>query len=327
MRTALLFLCLLGIACAFSVKNFRRRFKAEDSEENAVFKNRFRYFLYRYPYHYPPMKRYQFNSDSSEEGYGGESSEEGEEEEGGQSNEENEGGTENETEAAATEAPPGKGTVIKGHAKPPKQVPARKDPVVIPGKGGGIKKGEKDKAPEQGGKKEGSENEEDSDENEEEENEEEENEEEEKAEENEQSVNGTSTNSTAEENGNGGNGEEEEEGNEEEAKEATTVIPTTVATTVISTTDYQEQYETTTEDQGQYVTPEDPWQYDTTTEDPYAYDTTTAGSENGYETQTDYYGNEHGEPRGDTFRTYEDEYSYYKGHGYDVYGQDYYYNQ
>lgn len=76
------------------------------------------------------------------------------------------------------------------------------------------------------------------------------------------------------------------------------------------------------------TTPADQGQYDTTTEDPWVHDATTTNSyERGYEVQTDYYGSENGYPRGDNFRTYEDEYSYYKGHGYDVYGQDYYYNQ
>ncbi|KAJ7327155.1 hypothetical protein JRQ81_016914 [Phrynocephalus forsythii] len=234
MKTVLLLLCLLGIACAFS-----------------VMKSRYRYFLYRYPFHYPPMKRFQFNSDSSEEGYGGDSSEEEEEEEeeeGGQSNEENagenEGGKENEE---ATEAPSEPGTVDKKgvhHAKPPKQVPVRKEPPQKPGKEGGPKKAEKDKAAEKGGK---GEEEEDSDENEEEENEEEE---EEKVDENGSGVNGTSTNSTAEENGNGGNGEEEEE-EEGERNGATTAVPTTLVTTVSPTTEYQDQYETTTEDQWQ----------------------------------------------------------------------------
>ncbi|XP_062992317.1 bone sialoprotein 2 [Elgaria multicarinata webbii] len=314
MKTALLFLCILGIACAFSVKNFRRRFKSEDSEENAVLKNRYRYFLHRYPYLYSPMKRFQSNSDSSEEGYGGDSSEEEEEEEeeeaGGQSNEENNG-----ENGEATEAPTAPGTKDKkgvSNAKPPKQVPVRKEPLAKPGKEGGAQKGEKDNAPEKGGKKE--EEEEDSDENEEEEAEEEE----EQVDENGSGVNGTSTNSTAEENGNGGNGEEEEEEGEENG--GTTAAPTTVVTTVIPSTEYQ--YETTTE--GRYMTsPEDV----NTVEYPWSEDPTTTAIDENVHGQTDYYGSENGYPRGDTFRTYEDEYSYYKGHGYDVYGQDYYYNQ
>ncbi|XP_058049717.1 bone sialoprotein 2 [Ahaetulla prasina] len=299
MKTALIFLCIIGITCAFSAKHFRRRFKSEDSEENAVFKNRYRHFLYRYPYFYPPMKRFQFNSDSSEEGFGGNSSEEEEEEEGGQSNEENEGGSEETTVAPTT--PVAGDMETDGHAEPPTKVPGVKEPLQKPGKGAGDKKVEN--APKKGTK------EEDSDENEEEENEEEE---EEKVDENGSGANATSTNSTLEETGNGGEEEEEEE------NEATTISLTTLVTTVNpteSSTGEQWQDGTTAADQGQY---------DTTTEDPWVHDATTT---NGYEGQTDYYASENGYPRGDTFRTYEDEYSYYKGHGYDAYGQDYYYNQ
>lgn len=39
------------------------------------------------------------------------------------------------------------------------------------------------------------------------------------------------------------------------------------------------------------------------------------------------YGDQEEPARGDSYRAYEDEYGYYKGHGYDMYGQDYYYNQ
>ncbi|XP_070587095.1 integrin-binding sialoprotein-like [Erythrolamprus reginae] len=300
MKAALLFLCIIGITCAFSAKHFRRRFKSDDSEENAVFKNRNRHFLYRYPYFYPPMKRFQFNSDSSEEGFGGNSSEEEEEEEGGQSNEENEGGKgSEETTVAPTTAATGD-TTTDANVEPPTEVPVVEDPLQKPRKEAGDKK--VDNAPKKGAK------EEDSDENEEEENEEEE---EEKVDENGSGANATSTNSTLEETGNGGEEEEEEE------NEATTIRLTTLVTTVNPT-------ESTTGEQAQDQTSP----ADTTTENPWVNDgTTTNVYEHGYEDQTDYYASENGYPRGDTFRTYEDEYSYYKGHGYDVYGQDYYYNQ
>ncbi|XP_039217124.1 bone sialoprotein 2 [Crotalus tigris] len=296
MKTALLFLCIIGITCAFSAKHFRRRFKSDDSEENAVFKNKYRHFLYRYPYFYPPMKRFQFNSDSSEEGFGENSSEEEEEEEGGQSNEENEGGKGSEETTVAPTTPAVEDNKTDGNTDTVQKVPAVKEPPQKPGKEAGDKKVEKETVPKKGAE------EEDSDENEEEENEEEE---EEKVDENGSGVNATSTNSTVEETGNGGEEEEEEE------NEATTISLTTLVTTVNpteSTTGEQLPEGTTPADQGQY-------------------DTTTNGYEHGYEVQTDYYGSENGYPRGDNFRTYEDEYSYYKGHGYDVYGQDYYYNQ
>lgn len=52
--------------------------------------------------------------------------------------------------------------------------------------------------------------------------------------------------------------------------------------------------------------------------------TGTSEYDSGYEV----YENGNGEPRGDNYRAYEDEYSYYKGRSYDGYdGHDYYYHQ
>ncbi|XP_016068528.1 PREDICTED: bone sialoprotein 2 [Miniopterus natalensis] len=102
MKTALILLSILGMACAFSMKNFHRRAKAEDSEENGVFKYRPRYYLYKHAYFYPPLKRFpvQGSSDSSEENGDGDSSEEEEEEEENSNEEENnEESNENEDEA------------------------------------------------------------------------------------------------------------------------------------------------------------------------------------------------------------------------------------
>uniref|UniRef100_A0A8C5JYJ1 Integrin-binding sialoprotein n=1 Tax=Jaculus jaculus TaxID=51337 RepID=A0A8C5JYJ1_JACJA len=100
MKTALIFLSILGLACAFSMKNLHRRIKVEDSEENGIFKFRPRYYLYKHAYFYPPLKRFpvQGNSDSSEENEDGDSSDEEEEEETSNEEENNEESNGNEGE-------------------------------------------------------------------------------------------------------------------------------------------------------------------------------------------------------------------------------------
>lgn len=78
-----------------------------------------------------------------------------------------------------------------------------------------------------------------------------------------------------------------------------------------STTPPQEVYGTTPPPFGETTTP---WEYEQTGTNEY---------DNGYEI----YESENGD-LGDSYRAYEDEYSYYKGRGYDSYdGQDYYSHQ
>ncbi|NXW69174.1 SIAL protein, partial [Hirundo rustica] len=212
MRSVLVFVCLVGMACAFSVsarrggtpglagaaagllpshpfpqvKSWLRRPKLDDSEENAVFKSRHRHYLYRYIYAYPPQRRYQGSDSSEEEGDGSE------EEEGGLL-------TSCPVLSLSLQEPFYAGTKAAGH-------PAGAAPGDCQGALGGDRTASKG---------EDSENE-DSDENEEEE-------EEEEVDENENGVNGTSTNTTEGigPHGNGtavaeeGTGEAEEEEEEE----------------------------------------------------------------------------------------------------------------
>ncbi|XP_019523626.1 PREDICTED: bone sialoprotein 2 [Hipposideros armiger] len=309
MKTALILLSILGMACAFSMKNFHRRAKLEDSEENGVFKYRPRYYLYKHAYFYPPVKRFPVqSSDSSEENGDGDSSEEEEEEEEASNeeanneesneNEDEESEAENSTLSATTpgyggETTPDTGTVGLAAIQLPKAGDTGKM---------ATKKEESD---------------EEEEEEEEEENENEENEAE--VDENGQGVNGTSTNSTDVENGNGSSGGDngEEEGEEESVPDAegTTVAGEQDNGRFEPTTLPQEVYETTPPPLGETTTSEYEGEYEQTGTNEY---------DNGYEV----YENERGEPRGDNYRAYDDEYSYYKGHSYDSYdGQNYYYHQ
>ncbi|KAF6371848.1 integrin binding sialoprotein [Rhinolophus ferrumequinum] len=192
MKIALILLSILGMACAFSMKNFHRRAKLEDSEENGVFKYRPRYYLYKHAYFYPPLKRFPVqSSDSSEENGDGDSSEEEEEEE-ETSNEEanNEESNENEDEESEAENSTLSATTPGyGEENTPETGTVGLAAIQLPKTGETGKKATKK---------------EESDEEEEEEEEENENEENEaEVDENGQGVNGTSTNSTDVENGNG----------------------------------------------------------------------------------------------------------------------------
>ncbi|XP_049645732.1 bone sialoprotein 2 [Suncus etruscus] len=321
MKTALILLSILGMACAFSMRNFYRRAKIENSEENAVFKYRPRYSLFKHAYFYPALKQFpvQTSSDSSEENGEGDSSDEEEEEEETsneeENNEENEDSNGNEDEESDAEnttlstVTPGYGEdIILGTGT------IGLAGIQLPKKAGNLANNPSKK--------------DESDEEEEEEDEDEENEAE--VDENEQGINGTSTNSTEATNGNGGNGGDngDEEGEEESVTEGMAK-----ETTVASEQD-NSGFQTTT-----FAVPDGG--FEQTTPPQYVYgttpapfgETTTTGYEEEYEqTGTSEYGNdyeiyenENAEPRGDTYRAYEDEYSYYKGHSYDgFYGQNYY---
>ncbi|XP_031198063.1 bone sialoprotein 2 [Mastomys coucha] len=327
MKTALILLSILGMACAFSMKNFHRRIKAEDSEENGVYKYRPRYFLYKHAYFYPPLKRFpvQGGSDSSEENGDGDSSEEeGEEEETSneeENNEDSEGNEEEEAEAEAeAEAENATLSTFSGvtssyGAETTAEAGAFELAALQLPKKAGDAEGKAPKTKE-------------SDEEEEEEEEENENEEAE-VDENEQMINGTSTNSTEVDGGNGSSGGDN---GEEEAEEASVTEagaegttpgrePTSVGTqTAVLLNGFQQ----TTPPPEAYGATLPPIRKSSTVEYGGEYEQT--GNE--YNNEYEVYDNENGEPRGDTYRAYEDEYSYYKGHGYGGYeGQNYYYHQ
>ncbi|XP_012502645.1 PREDICTED: bone sialoprotein 2 [Propithecus coquereli] len=301
MKTALILLSILGMACAFSMKNLHRRVKLEDSEENGVFKYRPRYYLYKHAYFHPALKRFpvQGSSDSSEENEDGDSSEEEEEEEEASNEEENnENSDENEDEDSEADnttlsaVTPDYGEVTPGTGLAAIQLPKKA--------GDSRSKATKKK---------------ESDEEEEEEEEEEENEENEaEVDANEQGVNGTSSNSTETENGNGSSGGDDGEE---------------------SVTGASQEGGTTSPNAGFWPTAPPPEVYGTSSppsgrSTAAAYDaeyeqTGTSEYDSGYEV----YDSEHGGPRGDTYRAYEGEDGHYKGQGYDGYydGQDYYYHQ
>ncbi|OBS64217.1 hypothetical protein A6R68_07243 [Neotoma lepida] len=297
------------------MKNFHRRVKAEDSEENGVFKYRPRYFLYKHAYFYPSLKRFpvQGGSDSSEENGDGDSSdEEGEEETSNEeeNNEDSEGNEDEEAEAENTtlsgvtavygaETTAGTGTIGLAALQLPKKA------------GDAESKAAK--------KKESDEEEEEEEENENEEAE---------VDENEQVVNGTSTNSTEVDGGNGSSGGDNEEGEEQSVTEAG-AEGTTAGREQISdgpkTADPLNGFQHTTPPPEAYGITSPPFRRTTTVEYGGEYEQT---GNNEYSTDYQIYDNENGEPRGDNYRAYEDEYSYYKGRGYEGYeGQDYYYHQ
>uniref|UniRef100_A0A8D2D1K3 Integrin-binding sialoprotein n=1 Tax=Sciurus vulgaris TaxID=55149 RepID=A0A8D2D1K3_SCIVU len=319
MKTALILLSILGMACAFSMKNLHRRIKLEDSEENGVFKFRPRYYLYKHAYFYPPLKRFpvQGSSDSSEENGDGDSSEEEEEEEETSNEEENNedsnGNEDEESEAENTTlstATPGYGEEVT-----PGIVNVGLAAIQLPKKAGDI------------GNKATKKEESDEEEEEEEENENEENEAE--VDENEQGINGTSTNSTEVENGNGSNGGDNGEEGGEESVTGANVRGTTVTRRRNNggskTTPLNGRFDPSTPPLEVYGTTSPPFGRTTTVEYEGEYEQTgTNEYDNGYEV----YDNENGEPRGDNYRAYEDEYSYYKGQGYGGYdNQNYYYHQ
>ncbi|KAL0595920.1 Bone sialoprotein 2, partial [Plecturocebus cupreus] len=305
MKTALILLSILGMACAFSMKNLHRRVKIEDSEENGVFKYRPRYYLYKHAYFYPPLNRFpvQGSSDSSEEN-GDDSSEEEEEEEGASNEEENNEESNEDEDSEAENTTLSATTLGYGEDATPGTGYAGLAAVQLPKKAGYItnkamKKEESD---------------------EEEEEEEEENEESEaEVDENEQGINGTSTNSTEAGNGHGG-GHNGEDGEESVTGATAGQGKSTPKTTTSPNGGFEpatppQRYRTTSPPFGKTTAAEYEGEYEHT--GPSEYD-------NGYEV----YESENGEPRGDTYRAYEDEYSYFKGHGYDGYGgQDYYYHQ
>ncbi|XP_076998520.1 integrin-binding sialoprotein [Tamandua tetradactyla] len=299
MKTALILLSLLGMVCAFSMKNLHRRAKVEDSEENGVFKYRPRYYLYKHAYFYPPLKRFpvQSNSDSSEENGNGDSSEEEEEEEETSNeegnNEENENSDENEeSEAENTTL----STATPGYGD--ENTPVTGDIGL-----GAIQ------FPKKAAKKEESDEEEEEEENEENEVE---------VDENEQDINGTSTNSTEVDNGNGSSGGDNEEGETEDNAEGTTTVNRQDNGGSETTTSPNDGFESTTPPQEIYGITTLPYRKTTLAYEEYE-PTGNDEFENGYEV----YDSEKGGPRGDNYRVYEDEYSY-KGYGYD--NHNYYYN-
>ncbi|XP_052055407.1 bone sialoprotein 2 [Apodemus sylvaticus] len=313
MKTALILLSILGMACAFSMKNFHRRIKAEDSEENRVFKYRPLYYVYKHAYLYPSLKRFpvQGGSDSSEENGDGDSSEEeGEEEETSneeENNEESEGSEDQEAEAENSTL---SGVTASYGAETTAEAQTFELAALqLPKKAGDAES----RAP----KTKESDEEEEEEENENEEAE---------VDENEQVVNGTSTNSTEVYGGNsssgGDNGEAEEASITEAGAEGTTAGRklTTVGT---KTADLLNGFQQTTPPPEAYGTTSPPVRSSTAE---YWGEYEQTGNE--YNREYEIYDNENGEPRGDTYRAYEDEYSYYKGHGYEGYeGQDYYYRQ
>ncbi|XP_053451579.1 bone sialoprotein 2 [Nycticebus coucang] len=294
MKTALILLSILGMACAFSMKNLHRRVKPEDSEENGVFKYRPRYYLYKHAYFYPPLKRFpvQGSSDSSEENGDGDSSEEEEEEEETSNEEENDENSNEDEESEADNTTLFATTPDYGEVTPGTGLAA----IQLPRKAGDMRK--------QATKKK------ESDEEEEEEEEEENEENEAEVDENEQGVNGTSTNSTETENGTGSSGGDAGEGGEDDSVTGETTSP-------------NGGFPPTTAPPEVYGTPSTPFGKTTTVDYEGEYEQTgTNEYDGGYQV----YDSENGEPRGDTYRAYEDEYSYYKGQGYDGY-EGYYYHQ
>ncbi|XP_036057417.1 bone sialoprotein 2 [Onychomys torridus] len=309
MKTALILLSILGMACAFSMKNFHRRVKAEDSEENGVFKYRPRYFLYKHAHFYPSLKRFpvQGGSDSSEENGDGDSSEEEGEEETSNEEENNEDSEGNEDEEAEAE-----NTTLSGvTAVYVAETTMGTDTVglaalQLPKKAGDAKPAKK---------KESDEEEEEEEENENEEAE---------VDENEQVVNGTSTNSTEVDGGNGSSGGDNGEGEEQSVTEGTTVGMEQISDGP-KTADLLDGFQHTTPPPEAYGTTPPPFRKTTTVEYGGEYEQMGNNEDNG---EYQVYDNENGEPRGDNYRAYEDEYSYYKGRGYEGYdGQDYYYHQ
>ncbi|DAA28791.1 integrin-binding sialoprotein isoform X1 [Bos taurus] len=310
MKTVLILLSILGMACALSMKNLNRRAKLEDSEENGVFKYRPQYYVYKHGYFYPALKRFavQSSSDSSEENGNGDSSEEEEEEEETSNEEGNNGGNEDSDENEDEESEAENTTLSTTTLGYGEITPGTGDiglaAIWLPRKAGAT------------GKKATKE-----DESDEEEEEEEEEENEAEVDDNEQGINGTSSNSTEVDNGHGSSGGDngEEDGEEESVTEANTEGITVAGETTTSpnggfkpTTPHQEVYGTTPPPFGKITTP---GEYEQTGTNEY---------DNGYEI----YESENGDPRGDNYRAYEDEYSYYKGRGYDSYdGQDYYSHQ
>ncbi|XP_008265839.1 integrin-binding sialoprotein [Oryctolagus cuniculus] len=309
MKTALILLSILGMACAFSMKNLHRRVKLQDSEENGVFKFRPQYYLYKHAYFYPPLKRFPVpSSDSSEENGEGDSSdeeEEGEETSNEEENNEDSNGNEDEESEAENSTlsftTPDYGEITRGTGY------IGLAGIKLPKKAGAIE----NKATE--------EEESDEEEEEEEENENEENEAE--VDENEQSINGTSSNSTEAENGEAGEGE--------------SVTATDAAGTATRGEWISRAAETTTAPSGGFEPTTPPPEAYGTTSPPFGKTTAAEyGGEyeqtgnHGYDDGYEIYENENGDPRGDNYRAYEDEYSYYKGRGYEGYeGQDYYYHQ
>ncbi|XP_027973595.1 bone sialoprotein 2 [Eumetopias jubatus] len=311
MKTALILLSILGMTCAFSMKNTHRRAKLEDSEENGVFKYRPRYSLYKHAYFYPPLKRFpvQSSSDSSEEDGNGDSSEEEEEEENSneeENNEENANSDENEDEESEAENTTLSTTPGYGEETTPATGYIGLAAMQLLKKAG-------DRGHE-ATKEEESDEEEEDEENEAE------------VDENGQGINGTSSNSTEAENGNGSSdGDNGEEGEEESVTEAHAE-----GTTVAGKQDSGGSKTTTSLDGGFEPTTPPPELYGTTTRP--SGEATPTGYEgeyeqtgtNEYDSGYEVYENENGAPRGDNYRAYEDEYSYYKGHSYDGYdGQDY----
>ncbi|CAH6881163.1 bone sialoprotein 2 [Phodopus roborovskii] len=316
MKTALILLSILGMACAFSMKNFHRRVKAEDSEENGVFKYRPRYFLYKHAYFYPPLKRFpvQGGSDSSEENGDGDTSEEEGEEETSNEEENNEDSEGNEDEEAEAE----NSTLSSVTASYGVETTAGTETIglaalQLPKKAG-------DAESKAAKKKESDEEEEEEEENENEEAE---------VEENEQVTNGTSTNSTEVDGGNGSSGGDNGEEGEGQSVTEAGAEGTTVGREQISdsptTAVLRNGFQYTTPPPEAYGTTSPPLRKTTTVEYWGEYEQT---GNNEYNGEYQVYDNENGEPRGDNYRAYEDEYSYYKGRGYEGYdGQDYYYHQ
>ncbi|XP_007450749.1 PREDICTED: bone sialoprotein 2 [Lipotes vexillifer] len=317
MKTALILLSILGMACALSMKNLHRRGKLDDSEENGVYKYRPRYYLYKHAYFYPPLKRFpvQSSSDLSEENGNGDSSEEEEEketsneEENNEENEDSDGNEDEESEAENTtlsittlgygeETAPGTGYIGLAAMQLPTQAGAL-----------GKKATEGKESDEEAG---------------------EENENEAGVDDNEQGVNGTSASSTEIDSGHGSSGGDNGEQGSEEGVTAASEEGTTVAggqddggskaTPSLNggfepTAPPRETYGATPPPSGETTTPGYEGEYEQTGTNEY---------DSGYEI----YENENGEPRGDNYRAYEDEYSYYKGQSYDGYdAQDYYYHQ
>ncbi|XP_040823185.1 bone sialoprotein 2 [Ochotona curzoniae] len=318
MKTALILLSILGIACAFSMKHFHRRPKLGDSEENGVFKFRPRYYLHKYGYFYPPLKRFAVQgSDSSEENGNGDSSDE--EEEGQETSNEEENNEE--SNGSEDEESEGENSTLPLTTADYGEITPGTESIGL----AGIQLPKKSGNPENKAA-----NKEESDEEEEEEEEDENEENEAEVDENEQSINGTSTNSTEVENGNGSSGGDNGEEGQEESVTATNAAgtmaqaeqvsessgtPTSLKGGLEPTPPPQEVYETTSPPLGTTAAAEYVGEYEQIGNPEY---------DHGYEV----YENEHGEPRGDNYRAYEDEYSYYKGRGYEGYeGQDYYYHQ
>ncbi|XP_012885291.1 PREDICTED: bone sialoprotein 2 [Dipodomys ordii] len=317
MKTALILLSILGMACAFSMKNLHRRIKLEDSEENGIFKYRPRYYLYKHAFFYPPLKRFpiQGRGDSSEENGDGDSSDEEEEGEETSNEEENnedsDGNEDEESEAENTTLSTGtpgygqeitSGTESMGLAA----IQLPKQAVDTENKSTKVKESE----------------EEDEEEEEEEENEESEAE----VDENEQEINGTSTNSTEVDSSHYSSRGDNDAGGAERSVSTVSAGGTTTTSAgfqrttsvnggLVPTTPPQEAYGATSPPLGKTTTADYEGEYEQIGNTEY---------DNGYEV----YDTANGEPRGDNYRAYEDEYSYYKGQSYGGYeGQDYYYHQ